>query len=805
MRNSKARNIVLAGALLAALGAITAAVAADGITVTPLLAQRTVTCLLELEGTVYAGLDGGGLALWAAADPAEPQIWTAGSDLSGNYVTTLAWSGRNLWVGTNGAGLTRVTSPMNQPAFRQYTGNLSGLDITALDGAVVGDAERVWYAVLDGGVGVITNGIAGATYTAGRDGLISDDITAIAIAGDVVYFGSADGVSRFAGNVFSDANTGLTSLHINALAMAPDGTLTAAGRGGVYTWDEGGSAWTLLGNPGHWVDRLDWWNGTLVTMGPNAQSVTMVSVWTGSAFVPYALPYTTARGLAGGTDLWVGGTRRTATMGNASGFAWYARSNGSDGWDSWELDQGTIVANAEGLTFGADGRAWTGSWAGQGFSGLDDSGWINVFEVASDANDSSGLINHSGNVLAMARGTDGTIWAGQFASGGLLRHDPASGRTDPIRPDNSGLRSRRIVNLVAHPDGPLLVLHDADDSEDLERAEILIDPVLWRNPANWISLPTGAGGLGDGAVWDAFIERRDVVWFAVGGTGLVRWDVNGDAAGPDDPLTWTNPSDDRWDLPIADFPGIENDPKKAKGIDAGPDGSLWVGGDGLVRIVYDTTFRRVTVEDFLLVKQSPQVEGLLRGGVEDIATGSEGDLWVANLNGLNRVRMVGGRPVVDAWLDLMNYVGIPAYGTLYSPNVIVPLPGLIYRKVVADPGSRRVLVSSDRGVALITPDGSSGGGDAEALAGVYLFPGPWNPDSGHRLAVGGLGATVADPAAVAIYTVEGELVYRDTEVPAGTGFWSGINRVGTPVATGFYVVKVNWHGQTVLRTLAIVR
>ena len=178
---------------------------------------------------------------------------------------------------------------------------------------------------------------------------------------------------------------------------------------------------------------------------------------------------------------------------------------------------------------------------------------------------------------------------------------------------------------------------------------------------------------------------------------------------------------------------------------------------------------------------------------------------MANLNGLNRVRMVGGRPEVDAWLDLMNYVGNPAYGTLYSPNVIAALPGLIYRKVVADPGSRRVLVSSDRGVALITPDESSGGDDAAALAGVFLFPGPWDPGSGDLLAVGGLGATAADPAQVDIYTVEGELVYRDLEVVADSGFWSGANRVGTAVATGYYVVKVSWRGQTVLRTLAIVR
>ena len=216
-------------------------------------------------------------------------------------------------------------------------------------------------------------------------------------------------------------------------------------------------------------------------MGPNAQSVTVVSVWTGGAFVPYSLPYTTASGLAGGPDLWVGGTRRPATMGNASGIAWYARRNGSDGWDTWELDQGTIVANAEGVTFGADGRAWTGSWAGQGFSGLEDGDWINVFELASGANDSSGLINHSGNLLAMAtrrrrRRLGHPVRLGRSAAPrpGVRPHRPGADDQQRTAADAA------VVNLVAHPDGPLLVLHDWADAV---KVEVLVDPARWRDPA----------------------------------------------------------------------------------------------------------------------------------------------------------------------------------------------------------------------------------------------------------------------------------------------------------------------------------
>ncbi|MBE0565702.1 MAG: hypothetical protein IH621_07095 [Krumholzibacteria bacterium] len=770
----------------------------------PLLLQRTVTCLIAHEGSVYAGLDGGGLAVIPAADPSAAQVWTAGRDLGGNFVTSLAWSGRNLWVGTNGAGLTRVADPGGTPTFRQYTGNLAGLDISAVDGAVVGDAERVWYAVTDAGVGVITNGIAGATYTAERDGLIANRVNAIAVGEDAVWFGSGVGVSRFAGNVFTDQNAGLTDPAINALAFAPDGTLVAGGNGGVYTWDDGAGAWIRLGSPGQWVSRIAWVDGALHTLGLNGQGQGIVSRWTGSAFVGVPTPYATALALAGGTDLWAAGRYAEAGMGSTSAFAWYARGDGGTGWQTWQLDQGTIVGTAEGLTFGRDGRAWIGSFTGQGFGGLGEGGWTNVFALASDANDSSGLINHSGNMLAMAATADGAVWACQYGSGGLLRHDPATGRTDPVRTTDSGLGGRGVVNLVAHPGGPLLVLHDWQDAV---KVEVLTDPARWRDPANWIDLPSGVGGLGDGpTVWDAYVQRPDVIWFAVEGTGLVRWDVNGDAAGPDDPLTWSDPSDDRWDAPVDVFPGAANDPKQAKALAGGPDGSIWCGGDGVVRFFYDAQFSYVSsVADFLNVKQSPQVEGLLGGGVYDLATGREGDLWVVTLNGLNRVRLVDDAPVVDAWLDLMNYVGNPSYGTLYSPNVIAPLPGFVYRKVVADPGSRRVLVSGDRGAALVTPTDGGGGGDGgTVLAGAYLYPSPWNP-AGEPLGIGGLAATVADPAEVAIYNVEGQLVYQDTRVAGATGFWSGRNRVGAPVATGLYVVRITWRGATELRTLAVVR
>jgi hypothetical protein len=801
---ARRKGVAAAAALILALGLgwAAAATAAD-IDVQPLLRQRSIISLEACEGIVIGGLDGGGTVLWPAAAPDAVSAWTADDGLSGNYVTCLAWTGRYLWAGTLGAGLTRVADPAGAPEFRQYAGNLAGLDITALAGGILGDAERVWYAAAGEGVGVITNGIAGATYTSESDGLVSNDIDAIAVTPEAVWFGSAVGVSRLAGNVITTVNTGLTNIHINDMAVSPDSVLTAAGEGGVYTWSPDTGAWTRLGTPGYGVDRLTWRDGVLWVMGGGA-SGTEVASWDGLRFSSQLAPYGSAAAIVGDEDLWLGGRLRLADMGTSSGVAWYARLDAAGtGFEIRRLENTPVAGNITGVTFGADGTAWIGSHIAQGFAGLKDGAWTNVWELASADNDSNGMINHSGNILAMATDAQGRIWATQYGSGGLLRHDPATGRTDQVLTGNSGLAGRGVVRLEAHPDGPLIVMHDWQDAT---KVEVLIDTDLWRNPDNWVALPTGSGGLGDGpSVWSAYVERNDVIWFAVESTGLVRWDVNGDDAGPDDPLTWTDPSDDRWDDPVAAFPGVSLDPKLAKGLDAGPAGTIWCGGDGLVRFRYDADYRYLTVEDYLLVKQSPLVEGLLGGGVGDIATDSAGDLWVASLNGLNRVRLVQGEPVVDAWLDLMNYVAGADYSTLYSPSVISGLPGFLYRRVIADPGSRRVLVASDRGAALVTPADAAGGAHPDPLALAYLSPMPWDPDTHGDLVLGGLDATVDEPAAVTVYTVEGQVVYNDPYVAAGTGFWAGRNAGGNVVATGLYVVRITWRGATTVRTLAVVR
>lgn len=106
--------------------------------------------------------------------------------------------------------------------------------------------------------------------------------------------------------------------------------------------------------------------------------------------------------------------------------------------------------------------------------------------------------------------------------------------------------------------------------------------------------------------------------------------------------------------------------------------------------------------------------------------------------------------------------------------------------------------------------GSDGGGTGEVeLSGTYCYPNPWLADATDtsRLKLGGLpdGVSSDQPAQVAIYDLQGELVYLDPNVTSGEAFWNGTNRMGNLVRTGMYVVHVNWGGKDAVLTLAIVR
>jgi hypothetical protein len=798
LRATALRCLAASALCLAAFGA-----RAQSVDLDPLLAQRDVIALQEVGDRIFVGLEGGGLAVLPVADLQAGEIWYAGQDLSGNRVTDLAWTGANLWVATEGGGLTRVTDPAGVPVFRQFTGgNLGGLDLTAVAGTVTDGSERVYYAMDGAGIGQIIDGISGNLYTADQDGLISNTVNALQVWNGQLFVGTPVGVSRFANNVFTDQNAGFGSLVVNDFAIDDAGNLLAATNGGVYRWDNAGSAWVFVRSLGAWVMRLSCRAGETWALGVDNLGNGVLQASSAGVWRTITLTNPRCRAICAGTDVWIGGRTEQTSVSRTLGQAYVGRREAGDLFTLRDF-RASVVRNAEGVTFGAGDGYWVGDWTGLGASGFDGTAWRHLWESASVAADSNGIFTSGGNVLSMAAGPDGTIWGGQYTSG-ILRVDAVTGKVNHLTPAN-GLSGRSIINLVTHPDGPLIAMHDW---ADVEKVDVLVDPVHWRNPANWMVLPR-TDGLGAGpGVWDAVVQRRDVVWFAVEDVGLVRWDVNGDAAGPGDALTWLDQSDDRWDAPVRYVPGTSLDLGKAVSLAVGPDGSLWAGGNGVVQINYNDVTQTASLVSAVGEKFSTSSQGLVNGNVADLAIDVNGDVWVATRTGLNRIRGTGDNIAVTAWIDLANYYGSETYQTLYSTNVIAQLPGLTYRKLVVDGTGRRLLLSSDQGAVMLTVGSGGGTGEVE-LAGTYCYPNPWLADATDtsRLKLGGLpdGVSADQPARVAIYDLAGELVYLDPNVTSGEAFWNGTNRLGNLVRTGMYVVHVNWGGKDAVLTLAIVR
>ncbi|MFT5783880.1 MAG: hypothetical protein ACI9JE_001203, partial [Candidatus Krumholzibacteriia bacterium] len=773
------------------LVAVAPNVSAQNVEFQPLMYARQTTALLEHDGLVIGGIAGGGLAFWDADDPTQVERLEAGTDLSGNDVTDLSWSGQHVWVATRGGGLTRIADVAGARTYRQYVSNLGSLEVNAVVGGILGSSERVFYGMNGEGVGQITDGLSGAIYTAEEDGLISNTVTSLAFFNGELFVASAVGVSRFRNNFFNDMNTGLTSLEVNDLNLDSDGNLLAATAVGVFVWNDGGETWSRLGNVSSPAFEISSAGGLTYARGG------VLRVFNGASWQTLSVPAGVTGAIYAGDDFWLGGQ-----AGNSSGSefternAYVARLNGTSTFESFELRASQIL-NASGVCF-VGGNPYVGAQIWQAVISGKGTDWTH-YRYLSDTPENANKRLSEGIILSMASGPNDLLWAGLYAGTGLARIEVLTGQVDLINPTNSGLLGRQIINVVVHPDGPVITMHD---QENAEKVEILVDPDDWSDAGNWLTLPLD-GGLGNGEdVWDAVVQRRDVIWFAVAGVGVVRWDINGDAAGPNDPLTWLDQTDDRWDAPVTSVNGSPFDLTTAFGLEVDVDGSLWVGGNGLVQFEYDEFSRTATHVRSIGEKVNSSFAGLVSGSVSDVVRDFNGDIWAATTSGINRVRVSDGEVEIDSYIDLANYFANSNFPVLYSPNVIVGLPGTTYKRMAVSADRRKVVVSADQGAGMITVSGA-GSSAAPTVAESFVYPNPFHSDGQELLKLGGLASGAL--AHIEVYNLNGQLVYVDEEVTAETGFWSGNNRVGNAVTTGMYVVRVTSGGQSQTLSLAIVR
>ena len=767
---------------------------------------RSCTALLEHDGYVYAGLLDGGIMAWNLDDPDDHFRITGTDGLADLHVTDLDWSGRHLWAATEKGGLTRIDLDASPRRFRQYTGDP---EATSVAGYVQEDLERVFYAIPDGGLGVISGGLGGTTRTtANTPGLASNTIMDLEVHGTDLWIGTDRGVSVLSDNVFADISDGMSHTVVLDMIYMDGMGLVVSDLSGLEVYDPLTGGWSDMASPAALTVQLERVGDTLWALaagtGPDR-----LSYWDGTDWVVLPMNDPASSRIAGGSALHAVGTHFVSTFYDKAAHVFLDSYDGA-AWRSWSETTELTFDQVAGVDIDGRGRVWLGAHAAGGIASLSDGVLHQITEVASAENDSIGLFNNDANILDIVSTANGDIWVTQYAfqaaiKSGLIRYRPDTPLMEHLTPDNSSLPGKRYTGLAAHPAGPLLML------SDLDGVSVLIDPARWRDPGQWLDLPTGSDGLSGVNVLDVGFDGPDRVWFAVKLVGLVLWDING-AAGPDAELTWTDTSDDVWLGPIDAIPERGIDLTGMNSVEVAADGTLWIGGSGGVEHVSadidgGSALDLAWIESFGQ-KITSAIDGLLNESVMDLAFDRNGDLWVAHEAGLDRIRFRGTETHIDAYTSVGVFNDFNL-GDLYFPDIIVGLPPSgVFSLAASGDGSRMVGGTRYGAVLMDIPEKPDSGGPLDAL---FLWPNPFLPLEHAGLRIGGTDAVVDwqgyvpfGGAGVEIYNLQGQIVFRDSHVDGDTVFWDGLTLDGSPVASGQYLVRVEYGGQIAVMPLAVV-
>lgn len=797
----------VSGVILCALLLTAALAPAQSVTVTTLLSARECGTLLEYDGVLYGGLRDGGLLLWDAVGGDHYVRWTTETGLGGDRVTDLYRLGDVLWVATNGAGLTRIDLSGGAPDFRLFTNIGDDLTVAAVAVTEQGGRERAYFGLDNGGVGEISDGLPGIIFTseATGGGLVNDRIRDLVFVGADLWIATDEGVSRLRENAFSDMSAGIGYGNVVCLLADPDAGLLAGDVDGVWRWDEDAGTWVDFGGLGVSVADLATHQGEVWALAAGTGATDRLFRWTGTDWEARTLPEDGALTIAGGTQLWVGGSRRPVAANYKALQAWAAGWSG-DAWELREVDE-LAFTSVDGVAVGPDDDVWVGSRLGAGFARRTGDTWEQVLQTADAAPDSVGLFNIDGGFLDVDVTGDGEVWMTQFAAGGVIRYRPDLPDCDHLTRDDSELSGNRIVRIYQHPDGPMFLMSDR------QGVDVILDPDAWRDPGVWLHLPTDNTGLGGSNVNDAVMGATpDQIWFVVKDVGLILWDVNGTAGG-DAELTWTDASDDIWTDPTG-IPGSGFDMTGAKAVAVARDGTLWVGGGSGVTHFrvdgYDDSGLVITHLQTVREKTSATAVGLIQGSVLDIALDRNDDLWAAHAGGLDRVSVRRGQLRVDGYTGPAQFesFGLISY---YATDILAGLPGGMIRELAVNADGSLIACGSEGGLVLVEvgPAGTESEGPLDRL---YLYPNPLRPETHAGLYLGDVEAEVTwgeyelqGGARVEIYDLEGQLIYRDRHVAADDPFWTGRNLEGDAVASGVYMVRVEFGGQIVVKAVSVAR
>jgi len=432
---------------------------------------------------VVAGPDG---AIWAGSTTGS--VWRlegatlvelAGSNVTG-AVSTMAFAGDNVWVGTHGSGVYRYDGE----TWEQFTTS-EGLHHDVVTSIAVGPDGAVW---LSGGTGLDALTLSRFDGSAWRT------------------VGSPGGVSN---------STDVESL---TLAVAEDGTVWAASNAGTLrllpTWD-GWDQLRVFGEGPH-MDTVTW-----LAAGSGGE------VWVGT---PDRLSvYDGSEWEILGQSSGLGGRMVTGIATAPDGTTWVTTELGAtafrDGGSSrYTKDSGLPSNNATAVAVGSDGTVWVGT--DEGLARFDGEDWSTPL---------------SGFITAVAADPTGDVWAARVGEPNLVRlgsDELTVYSVAAMEPEDGEAITDVVAALAVAPDGTLwlTVTHDGDEPVG---GVLRLRGKTWTPFTEADGIPRGGFGPGsvavgaDGAVW-VVARPLDGVGGGVGVFSADEWttELEGRVVGP---------------------------------------------------------------------------------------------------------------------------------------------------------------------------------------------------------------------------------------------------------------------------------
>lgn len=791
---------------------------------------------IEPAGGVLACATDGGLLLFdpetqTFAPPIADAGCSNGDCLASNHLSAVSRDGNgNYWLGTAESGVVVFRPRSSGKRFGRFFalsstpgGNLLADSVTCIE------AWRTQAVYVGTSQGVAQIDVAGAVESynqeavrrLGQDlkGNRINDLTADSL---FVWVATDSGVSRYTRQppytveFLADSLSGQQAFTLKTFA----GVVHAGTSTGVFTWQPATHAWRRILNfndtpatptPAFVVRSLVRRADGKIFAGSNG------TVWFYNNFVwgqlapsaPFAL-----------------NDREFQTMVATGDTAWTCQQN-ADGegayldqavltrapiWQRYEAN-GSPPSEVQALDLASDGTLWIGTRLG-GVGRLGTDGTWCAFN-SNDPVVRANMTDADGHVRALVVGTDGRVWFHALPNTGDARAidilAPGAG-CDHSHDDWAHIPhgdhrfDGRYWRTARDADGNLFFLSDGDAGLEPDHGGI---DVASSDLGRFVSIaPDTLGGSAVGALaFDSESAPWTQAYVGLNGLtnhGLKRWDRAGQLFPPSVPgpfnfselaLPSTISVSEYRDIVV--LPGTK---------------TLWIGTDSGV-FEYDALNRRVVTN--LRAKVDGHA-GLISGDVKDLQLDRFGNLWIATVKGLNRIRLDQRQPApVELVIETFTTIetirernAASTVGQLYDPRrALAPLPAPKVNGLSYDAARDRLWLATEGGTAVIDVAGLSQHVQT-ALDQVVLYPNPVRLDAGHREV---RLAKLSEPATVTIYTIEGEEVCTVTDREDGDIVWT----LGAPsclesegnfhAASGAYLVRITTSAGSTMRTLVVIQ